>query len=66
MFCRNCGTQWPEETVFCGKCGTALKVAEPAPQPVEEAPAPVEEPAPAEPSAEEKLLAEIRDILKDK
>ena len=32
----------------------------------EEAPAPVEEPAPAEPSAEEKLLAEIRDILKDK
>ena len=46
MFCRNCGTQWPEETVFCGKCGTALKVAEPAPQPVEEAPAPVVEPVP--------------------
>ena len=46
MFCRNCGTQWPEETVFCGKCGTALKVAEPAPQPVEEASAPVVEPVP--------------------
>ena len=46
MFCRNCGTQWPEETVFCGKCGTALKVAEPAPQPVEEAPAPLVEPVP--------------------
>lgn len=32
----------------------------------EEAPAPVEEPAPPEPSAEEKLLTEIRDLLKEK
>ncbi len=30
------------------------------------APEPVEEPAPPEPSAEEKLLAEIRDLLKEK
>ena len=32
----------------------------------EEEPAPVEESAPPEPSAEEKLLAEIRDLLKEK
>ena len=32
----------------------------------EEAPAPAEEPAPPEPSAEEKLLTEIRDLLKEK
>ena len=32
----------------------------------EEEPAPAEEPAPPEPSAEEKLLAEIRDLLKEK
>ena len=32
---------------------------------VEEEPAPVEEPAPPEPSAEEKLLTEIRDLLKE-
>lgn len=32
----------------------------------EEAPAPVEEPAPPEPSNEEKLLTEIRDLLKNK
>lgn len=31
-----------------------------------ETPAPVEEPKPVEPSAEEKLLAEIRDLLKNK
>ena len=31
-----------------------------------EAEKPAEEPAPPEPTAEEKLLAEIRDILKDK
>ena len=31
-----------------------------------EAEAPVEEPAPPEPSNEEKLLAEIRDLLKNK
>lgn len=31
----------------------------------EPAPAPVEEPAPPEPSAEEKLLTEIRDLLKE-
>ena len=31
----------------------------------EEEPAPVEEPAPPEPSAEEKLLTEIRDLLKE-
>ena len=42
------------------------KLAELGKKQEEEAPAPVEEPAPAEPSAEEKLLAEIRDILKDK
>ena len=42
------------------------KLAELGKKKEEEAPAPVEEPAPAEPSAEEKLLAEIRDILKDK
>ena len=32
----------------------------------EEEPAPAEEPAPPEPSAEEKLLTEIRDLLKNK
>ena len=32
----------------------------------EEEPAPAEEPAPPEPSAEEKLLTEIRDLLKEK
>ena len=32
----------------------------------EEEPAPVEEPAPPEPSAEEKLLTEIRDLLKER
>lgn len=32
----------------------------------EEEPAPVEEPAPPEPSNEEKLLTEIRDLLKNK
>ena len=42
------------------------KLAELGKKKEEEAPAPVEEPAPAEPSAEEKLLAEIRDLLKNK
>ena len=37
MFCKNCGTQLIDGAAFCGNCGTKVD-AQPAPQPVYEAP----------------------------
>ena len=49
MFCKNCGSQLPDGTAFCGNCGAAQNA--PAPAPVAEQPTPVaasvDVPAPA-------------------
>ena len=31
MYCHKCGTQLPDDAVFCTKCGTAVVVAQPKP-----------------------------------
>jgi hypothetical protein len=40
MFCPNCGTQLPDEAAFCGNCGTRIN-NQPAPQPYQAQPAPM-------------------------
>ena len=46
MFCRNCGSQLPDNAAFCGNCGTKVEAVAAAPQqPAYEA---VQQPAPAQ------------------
>lgn len=47
MFCRNCGTQLPDDAKFCVSCGTALRQEAFAPTPTRPAPRPDPIPAPA-------------------
>jgi len=43
MFCHNCGSQLPQNTLFCGRCGIAIAVStQPlAMQPVQTQPQPI-------------------------
>ncbi len=52
MFCKNCGTQLPENAAFCANCGTAQETQPVAP--VEEAPV-----APAEAAVETPVAAAV-------
>lgn len=50
MFCKNCGTQLPDDAVFCGNCGTKVEVQAAPQEPVYTAPQEPAYVAPEQPS----------------